>query len=254
MQPTAWFENDAYWIATYPFMFPESSFDAATSDIGKLLKLSGCSEGAVLDLCCGPGRHAIPLARRGFDVTGVDRTNFLLNKAKTYAEQERVTISFVQEDMRHFVKPNTFNLALSLFTSFGFFESLEDNRTVLNNIHSSLTRDGVLVMDMMGKERLARVFQPTGSQLAPNGDLLFERRSIHSDWEKIENHWYIVSGAQIKSFEFRLWLFSGRELKDLLYAAGFTEVTIYGDLDGTAYGPDSQRLVAVARKTNRTTN
>jgi SAM-dependent methyltransferase len=248
MQPTPWFENDAYWNATYPFMFPERSFTSAVSDVPKLMALSGCREGAVLDLCCGPGRHAIPLAQQGFSVTGVDRTSFLLNKAKTYAAEQQVGITLVQEDMRDFVKPGTFNLALSLFTSFGFFENMDENRTVLRNLHTSLTRGGVLVMEMMGKERLARIFQPTSSQSLPNGDLLFERRSIRDDWEIVENEWYIVSGGQIKTFHFRLWVFSGRELKDLLYGAGFSAVTIYGDLDGAAYGPDAQRLVAVARK------
>jgi 2-polyprenyl-3-methyl-5-hydroxy-6-metoxy-1,4-benzoquinol methylase len=90
MHSTPWFEDDDYWTASYPFMFPEPSFAAAASDIPKLA-LSGCNEGAVLDLCCGPGRYAIPLAKYGFNVTGVDRTSFLLNKAKAYAEQQEVS-------------------------------------------------------------------------------------------------------------------------------------------------------------------
>src|SRR5688500_5902627 len=103
MQSTPWFENDAYWIATYPFMFPERSFATAVSDVPKLVALSGRTDGAVLDLCCGPGRYAIPLAKQGFTVTGVDRTSFLLNKAKTYSEQQEVRITWIQEDMRDFV-------------------------------------------------------------------------------------------------------------------------------------------------------
>jgi SAM-dependent methyltransferase len=204
----------------------------------------------VLDLGCGPGRHSIPLARHGFTVTGVDRTSFLLNKAKAYAEQEQVSVSWVQDDMRRFIKPDTFDLALSLFTSFGFFENLDENRAVLRNVYSSLTRSGVLVMEMMGKERLARIFQPTTSQALPNGDLLFERRSIVGDWEKVQNEWYVVSSGEMKTFLFSLWVFSARELKDLLYGAGFSEVTIYGDLDRAVYGVDAHRLIAVARKSH----
>jgi SAM-dependent methyltransferase len=202
----------------------------------------------VLDLCCGPGRYAIPLAKQGFDVTGVDRTAFLLDKAKTYAEQQQVTITWIEEDMRRFVKENTFDLALNLFTSFGFFDDMNENRTVLKNFHTSLKNGGALIMEMASKERLARIFQPTGSHSLPNGDLLFERRSVSGDWEKIDNEWYIVSGGQAQRFDFSLWLFSGRELKDLLYGAGFAHVAVYGDLDGRAYGYDSRRLVAVARK------
>src|SRR5262249_36136349 len=138
MEPTGWFDDDSFWTVTYPFMFPETSFASAISDIPKIISLSGISDARVLDLCCGPGRHAIPLAKHGFTVTGVDRTSFLLNKAKAYADQESVSINWIQEDMRRFVKPDAFNLALSLFTSFGFFENLDDNRTVLRNLHTSL--------------------------------------------------------------------------------------------------------------------
>jgi SAM-dependent methyltransferase len=248
MQLPSWFDDDAFWIATYPFMFPETSFTTAVSDIPKIMALSGCSEGSVLDMCCGPGRHAVPFARSGFKVTGVDRTSFLLDKAKLYAEQQQVRVSWVQDDMRRFVEPNQFNLALSLYTSFGFFENMDENRTVLRNIHSSLMQGGRLVMEMVGKERLARIFQPTGSQQLPSGDLLFERRTIHEGWEKVDNEWHLVSNGQVKTFHFRFWVFSGRELKDLLIQAGFSNVTIYGDLDGAEYGPNAARLIAVAQK------
>jgi hypothetical protein len=150
--------------------------------------------------------------------------------------------------MRHFVQPSKFNLALNLYTSFGFFNDIDDNRAVLRNLHASLTTAGVLVMEMVSKERLAKIFQPTGSNALPNGDVLFERRFIADGWEQIENEWTIVSGEHAKTYRLRFWLFTGRELKDLLYSAGFKHVTIYGDFDGAAYGVNASRLVAVARK------
>src|SRR5215813_4143728 len=150
MQSQPWFENDAFWIATYAFMFPESSFATAASDIPKLLALSGCGEGAALDMCCGPGRHAVPLAKRGFKVTGVDRTSFLLNKAKAYADREQVRVDLIEDDMRNFVKPDTFDIALSMFTSFGFFADRDDNQIVLRKLHNTLRHGGALVMDTMG--------------------------------------------------------------------------------------------------------
>jgi SAM-dependent methyltransferase len=229
-------------------MFPEPSLATAASNIPKLVALSGCNEGTVLDLCCGPGQYAIPLAKSGFNVTGVDRTSFLLNKARAYADREQISISWVQEDMRRFVRPAAFNLALSMSTSFGLFDSIDENRTVLRNIHTSLVPGGVLVMEMVSKEKLAKIFQATGSQSLSNGDLLFERRSIAGDWEQVENEWHIVSGGKIRTFHFRLWVFSGRELKDMLYSANFSDVKLYGDLDGNGYGLVPHRLVAVARK------
>src|SRR5207249_10843899 len=117
MQSVPWFEDEDFWTATYPFMIPEESFERAASEISKILALTGCAEGgAVLDLCCGAGRHSVPFTKHGFNVIGVDRSMFLLSKARTHAEKEKVNLTWVHEDMRNFAQPDRFNLALSLFT------------------------------------------------------------------------------------------------------------------------------------------
>jgi SAM-dependent methyltransferase len=248
MHTPLWFEDEGFWNATYDFLFSESKFGAAVEDVPKVIALTGCKEGAVLDMCCGPGRYSVPFAKHGFAVTGVDRTAFLLTKARAYAEQAGVNVTWVQSDMRDFVQPGKFDLALNLFTSFGFFDDIEENRTVLRNLHASLTTGGVLVMEMASKERVAKIFQPTGSNALPNGDILFERRFISDGWEQIENEWIIVSGEIAKTYSLRFWLFTGRELKDLLYSAGFQHVKVYGDFNGAPYGVNASRLVAIARK------
>ena len=58
-----WFESDSNWAATFPFMFPETSFAAAAENIPKIATLTGIAAGHVLDLACGPGRYAIPLCK-----------------------------------------------------------------------------------------------------------------------------------------------------------------------------------------------
>ncbi len=119
-----WFADDTFWIASYPFMFPDASFALAAEDVTKIVALSGCEGTTVLDQCCGPGRYAIPLAKHGYMVTGVDRTPFLLDKAQAYAAAEQVEVEWVVEDMRRFTRPTTFDLALNLYTSFGYFDDL----------------------------------------------------------------------------------------------------------------------------------
>ena len=69
----------------------------------------------------GPGRHVAALAKRGFRVTGVDLSPFLLRRAQELAQRESFGIEWVQEDMRSFLRPEAFDLAISLFTSFGYF-------------------------------------------------------------------------------------------------------------------------------------
>ena len=122
-----WFEDEAFWEKLYPFMFPKQKFNGVEQEIGSVLDLADLQKGDVLDLACGPGRHATALAKRGFRVTGVDLSPFLLRQAKDLARKESVSIEWVHEDMRSFLRPETFDLAISMFTSFGYFDDRRDD-------------------------------------------------------------------------------------------------------------------------------
>lgn len=243
-----WFENEAFWREMYPYMFDEQRFAAADEQVRKILKLTGIRRGAVLDLCCGPGRHSVALAKRGFQVTGVDRTRFLLNKARRHAKSARAKVEFVHSDMREFVRPGAFRLAVNLFTSFGYFDNKDDDRWAVRNIFESLKAGGVCVIDVMGKERLAKGFQGTTSTRYPDGTLLIQLHEIFDDWTRIRNEWILLKGNRARRYKFHHTAYSGQELKDLLRRAGFAEVKLYGDLDGQPYGPDASRLVVVAHR------
>ena len=159
-----WFEDESFWNGLYPFMFSERKFDMAEDEVRGLLDLVSLREGDVLDLACGPGRHAVALAKNGFRVTGVDLSPFLLQKANSLASAESADVEWVQDDMRYFVRPGAFDLVVNIFTSFGYFDDTRDDMTVLQNIHKSLRDGGALVMEIMGKEWLARGFLPTTSE------------------------------------------------------------------------------------------
>lgn len=241
-----WFADESFWAEIYPFEFPLPVVDAGVAQVDKAIALGGVRGGDALDLGCGPGRHAIPLARRGFQVTAVDLSAFHLAKARERAEAAQVAVEFVQSDMRAFVRAAAFDLAVSLFTSFGYFEDPLDDLRVLGHVHQSLRPGGVLVMDVASKERLARVLHPTLSQRAVDGALLVQRHQIVEDWTRVRNEWTVVRDGRARTFEFLLRIYSGQELKALLGAAGFTTVTLYGGLDGRPYDLEAERLVAVA--------
>lgn len=103
---------------------------------------TGVSGGRVLDLGCGPGRHAVPLALKALNVTAVDASPFLLGKAQEHATRSNVEIDFVQADMRAFRRPDEFDLAVSMFSSFGYFADRSDDRQVVANLHNSLRSGG----------------------------------------------------------------------------------------------------------------
>jgi SAM-dependent methyltransferase len=243
-----WFDDDSFWRDVYPFMFPEKRFTDAAEQVEKALNLTKPSGKSALDLCCGPGRCSIALAQRGFSVTGVDRTRYLLDKARAKAKAAKVKIRWVQKDMRDFVRPGAFDLVLSMFTSFGYFNDKQEDVVVLGNMFASLRPGGRCLIDLMGKERLARILQPVTCQVLPDGTKVVQRHEIFDDWTRIRNEWILVRKGKAKSYEFHHTVYSGQELRDRMEQVGFVDVTLYGNLDGDAYGPDAQRLIAVGCK------
>lgn len=243
-----WFEDESFWSTFYPYMFSEGNLELAEEQVEKLLHLVDFQGGAVLDLACGPGRHSVLLAGRGYQVTGVDLTPYLLDKARRRAASAGVEVEWVQADMRRFVRPQAFDLALSMFTSFGYFEDRDDDRLVLRNLHRSLKPGGRLVIDVVGKEWLAQHFQATNSEELADGALMVQRRAIVDDWSRIQNEWILLKEGRATAFQLEHTIYSGQELKDRLLEAGFERVRLYGDLDGSDYDLAAKRLVAVAHR------
>jgi SAM-dependent methyltransferase len=240
-----WFEDEAFWRTFYPVMFDENRYAAAVDEVDRVIALSGVASGSVLDLCCGPGRHSQILAQRGFQVTGVDRSPFLLDKARERTAGS--AIEFVEADMREFVREGAFDLALSLFTSFGYFEARDEDLVVLQNLRSSLKKGGVFLIDVISKERLASLPCRTRWQDLDNGDICVQHCEILPGWSRARNRWLLVSKEQTARCEFSHQIYSGQELTALLERAGFSEIKLYGSLDGAPYDSAATRLVARAR-------
>ena len=243
-----WFEDEAFWDKLYPFLFTDRKLEAAEAEVESVLELAGIHQGDVLDLACGPGRHSVALAKKELRVTGVDLSSVLLRRARERGLAENVDVEWVREDMRRFVRPESFDLAISLFTSFGYFESRDDDLQVLRNIRASLRSGGTLVVETMGKEVLVRGFVSTISKELDDGRLLVERHEIVDDWTRIRNQWIVIEDGAATTFRFDVAVYSGQELKDRLLQAGFAGVHLFGGYDGREYGLDAERLVAVARR------
>jgi SAM-dependent methyltransferase len=246
-----WYDDDKFWEAVAPILFSdERCGEAAGKEVGQVLTLLGAPPGAhLLDLCCGPGRHTVELARRGYSVTGVDRTAAYLEQARRQTDQEDLSTEFVRADMLNYCRNSAFDGVLNLFTSFGFFETDEEELQVLTNVFESLKPNGRFIIDILGKEVLARKFQSRSWQSTADGTvLLLEERKIRSGWGSIDNRWLVFNEAGRHEFRFTLHVYSGMELKTLLQRAGFKEVALYGSLDGAPYDNEATRLVAVAQR------
>jgi SAM-dependent methyltransferase len=150
--------------------------------------------------------------------------------------------------MRRFTRAHAFDLAVNLCTSFGYFETPQENRRVVQNVAASLKPGGRLVLDMLGKEVLARIFQPASAQEVPGAGLLVQRQHVIEDWSRIDSEWFLINTQAVQTFRLQHWLYSGVELKELLLGSGFTSVQLYGTFEGAEYGPGATRLIAVAGK------
>jgi len=228
----------------YPRLFRDRHFEAAPEEVDRVLALSGVHQGAALDLCCGPARHSVSLANKGFRVTGVDRSPFLLNKARERAAG--ADIEFVQCDAREFVRERAFDLAISLYTSFGYFETREEDMRVLKNVRGNLKPGGVFVIDVMGREVVASKPCHTLWEEFPDGSIFVEHNQTLPGWTRIRLHWLLVQQDRAHRFDFELSIYSGQELKEALEQAGFSDVQIFGSLAGTPYDGNAARLVARA--------
>lgn len=248
MSATVWHDDDAFWETYGPLMFDARRWENTPTHVTGALGLMNMPENAaVLDLCCGPGRLSLELARRGYRVTGVDRTKTYLDEAQRRADAEGLPIEFVQDDMREFCRPEAFDGAVNLFTSFGYFEDQAEDRRVVENLYRSLKPGGVLVMEMLGREVLARIYRGSHWEEV-DGVLYLEEPKITHNWTWIENRRIVIKDGVRRDFSLGHRVYSGAELDAVLRGGGFADVQIYGDLAGAPYDYTATRLVAVAWK------
>ena len=208
-------------------------------------RLSGCREGGeLLDVPCGFGRHSVPLARAGYRVTGADRSAALLDEARRRAGGERWP-KWVTADYRELpFADESFDAALNLFTSIGYLGDEEDTRA-LTEIGRVLRPGARIVLELMHRDWVIRDFAEQDWRLLGEGRLLLEQRTFDAAAGVMQTTQTIIAGnGERESRSFSVRVYSATELVAMLERAGFADVRVYGDLDGSPFGVDT-RLAAV---------
>ena len=203
----------------------------------------------LLDLACGFGRLAIPLARKGYDVTGHDQSADYIEKAKKDAQEASMTIDFQVLDMRRLDAFEKFDAVMSFSSSLAFYDD-NTNEDIFRRIHAALKTGGQFLFDQ------ANIFW-LSSWIAKEPDLVEEladgrihRRKYHFDAEKcvVSLRSVIEQGKnQMESgWDFRYYTLP--EMKALAGRTGFKIATILGDYDSSHYSIKSNRLITVMQK------
>lgn len=231
-------------------IFQDEVWERAPVEVAELLELVDPPEnGDILDLACGTGRHALEFADRGYTVTGVDRTETYLQSAGERAESRGLDVEWVRDDMRQFRRPDSYDLAVSLYTSFGLFDAADENAAVLENLFASLREGGSVVIEVVGKEFIAAHFKERTWQEFDDGTLFLARREVEGPWSHLHNRWMLIRpDGERREFCMRHRLYSAFELREMVADAGFEDPEVYGGFDGRPYDHSSRRLVVVAEK------
>ena len=235
-----WFDSPYYHI-----LYKHRDEEEARAFIDKLsdyLKLN--AETLILDLACGKGRHAIYLNQQGYNVVGLDLAPQNIAFAKQY-ENDR--LKFYQHDMREIWKKEKFNVILNLFTSFGYFDTENENKQAIDAMSGSLKKGGKILIDFLNPYTVIHNLVPREVQNI-DGVTFYIRKFISEKG-------YIIKDIEIedheKQFHFQERVKAIRRVRFLEYFehAGLTLVDIFGDYNLQEYKPESsERMIFLLKK------
>jgi D-alanine-D-alanine ligase len=204
----------------------------------KILNLS--PQDRILDLCCGQGRDSLELARRGFtNIEGLDRSRYLIQKAKTQTRKEGLSIRFREGDARKLpYQPDTFDAVMILGNSFGYFETPQDDIRVLNEVRKVLKPWGRLLIDLADGEYLRKRFQPRSWEWIDKNYFVCRERSLSLDKQRLISREVVThakKGVVADQF-YAERLYTRKSIQEILGAAEFGNVVIHAQISS-----DSQR-------------
>jgi D-alanine-D-alanine ligase len=209
----------------------------------------------VLDLCCGQGRHAIELARRGFRcMTGVDLSHYLIELARQRARTVGAEVSFIEGDARHCaLHDRTFDCVTILGNSFGYFEATEEDAALLRRAHDLLRQGGRLALDLVDGDWLRAHFERRSWEWLDGRLLVCRERSLSKDGERLITREMVLDADRgvIADRFFAERLYSRTAIAALLESVGFWKIR-FRDLPQSRSDRDSdlgmmgQRLLVTA--------
>jgi SAM-dependent methyltransferase len=245
----AWFESffGPDYFEIYRDAFPA---EATAADVDGIVSRLGLGAGArVLDLACGHGRHAIPLAERGHAVTGFDLSEAMLARARADAAARGAAVRWVRGDMRALPFDAEFDAVINVFTAFGYFEDPEDDVETLRCVRRALVPGGRFLLETLHRDALLARFRPRLAYTTSNGTQVTRDYVWDLARDVIDERVGVVrpDGARAE-YATSVRMRSLHELLALVAKAGLAPVAWYGGLDGSALRLDSRRLVLVSAR------
>lgn len=236
----AWFERS--FREDYLLVYQHRDETSADQEIANLLNhLPIRQTGRILDLCCGSGRHSRALARRGYEVVGVDLSPVLLSLAEEQNTFDHLT--FYQYDMREIPFENEFDIVVNLFTSFGYFSTTEENAKVIGNMARALKQGGEVLIDYLNPAYVKANLVPH-SEREIDGLFIEENRLIEDGFVKKRITVRDAESSEPREYLEQVRLYEQDDMLQMLKHAGFSQIQVFGDYTFQPYqGETSPRMI-----------
>lgn len=230
----------------------DTSIDKSVPQVEFLIDVLELSlDHRILDLCCGYGRHAINLARSGYNVTGFDLCERVLKLARQKSQRENLKTHLVRGDIRSLPFRREFDRIYNLF-SFGYFEDDYEVLRVLEGAASRLKPKGRLLVDAINGPRILRDFIESAREEEAERYILQER-TYDRETRRLRSEWTFIykDTGEISKHSVIERLCSVNDLVSMIDSVGLETLNIYGDFDKTEYSEDSSRIIVVAESRAR---
>lgn len=243
----------------YELYFGEDYLDIHRNDITEettrkqvegIVSLLRLEPGArILDLACGHGRHSIPLAKLGYEVTGYDLSEVFLERAKADAAEEKADVRWIRGDIRELQFEAEFDAVINMFTAFGYFEDADDDLKTLARVRRALVPGGRFLLETIHRDGLAARFRNREWDKTAAGSLVLRDRRLDLATDVMHED-VLVIRADGSRTEHRMTM-RMRTLPgylSLLRRADLEPEVWYGGMDGKPLDMSSWRLVLVSRR------
>ncbi len=239
-----WFEE---WFDTpyYHILYNNRDYKEAESFILALTKELNLPEKAkVVDLACGKGRHSVFLNKLGFDVLGLDLSQQSIAFDKKF---ENPNLKFEVHDMRNALPITDADAVFNLFTSFGYFETEEEDLNVFRSVNQGLKSGGLFVLDYLNREFVENGIVDSYNEI--RDDLTFHiHKEIKNNYIVKEINFQDQDGVERQYFE-RVKLHTSEKIKEYAEKSGFERVKIWGDYQLNGFDVHtSPRCITLFRK------
>jgi D-alanine-D-alanine ligase len=231
--PADWWRTifNAYYLKTDGDVVEND--ENTVKDVDLLLAASGAAQNAaILDLCCGQGRHSLELARRGFtNVVGVDRSASLVGLARRRAKQRGLSVVFQEGDARRVTFPDaSFDVAAVMGNSFGYFEDSSDDLELIRGARRILRPGGVIAVDVSDGDWIRANYEPRSWEWIDRNLFVCRERSLSADSSRIVCREVIAHARKgiVQDQFYATRLYSEAALRGLLEEGGFTDIRNHG--------------------------